>query len=426
MRRSFVRLVVSSVLASWLVGFLVVLIYVRSQSWLDERAEGDGVFLAHELLDQVPADGRPARLDALRRHFGVALSLQSPDEVAARVGRRPAPGERMPYRESAREEWYFLAFKDGSGVLAAGPVDPALPRGAVPVGAILMLVLLPVIAGWLVLRVERQLSGVERATAALGTGELSARAKTEPGATNELAARFNDMAERVEQLVRGRDELVQAVSHELGSPLSRLRFHLELLGNGSEAQREERRAAMTRELDALDDLVAELLTYVCLTYAQHDGLVVARQRFDPSRTLHDLAELAQLDAPEERAIKIDVTVPGGASVMADPRLFQRAVENVLRNALRYAGGRVRVECTEGDAHVEVAVHDDGPGIPDAVRNKIMAPFFRLEPDRDRRLGGVGLGLAIVSRIVQRHGGRVVIATSPLGGAMVATVWPRNG
>jgi two-component system sensor histidine kinase RstB len=94
--------------------------------------------------------------------------------------------------------------------------------------------------------------------------------------------------------------------------------------------------------------------------------------------------------------------------------------------MRFARGKVLLELTQDDEHVRVAVHDHGPGIPEELRERALLPFVRLEADRDRKTGGVGLGLAIVSRIVSRHGGHLTIGSSPLGGAMAATSWPRAG
>ncbi|MEM7437726.1 MAG: ATP-binding protein [Myxococcota bacterium] len=421
MRRSFVRLVIGSVLTCWAIGFVVLVLYARSETWTDERAQRDGVFLVHDLLDQEPAGSRKERLRQLQPNFPVDFSIVAVEDVERRVGRSVGPGEEVPLRVSPSEEWYFLVFQDGRGALAAGPVHPAMPpEGRVPVGVFIAIVIAPMIAGILALRVERQLTKVERASQALAVGELSARVDNPQGPSAELAASFNAMAERVERLIRSRDELVQAVSHELGSPLSRLRFHMELLENQSDVQREERLKAMTRELDALDELVAELLAYV-----QSDELALDQHTFDPSRGLHDLAELARLESPEDHAVRVDLALPSEASVFADPRLFQRAIENILRNAMKYARGNVLLELTQDDEHVRVVVHDDGPGIPKALREKVMIPFFREEAARDRKTGGVGLGLAIVSRIMHRHGGRIAIDSSPLGGAMVETSWPRT-
>jgi signal transduction histidine kinase len=413
-------LVVGSVLAVWAVGFVAVAAYLWNQTWTDAQARADGVFLAHQLLDaEVPAS-RAARLLELEEHFSVDLALLPLKEVERRVGRKVRPGEHVPHRVSGREEWYFLAFEDGTGALAVGPVNPRVPVDRVPVPFLIAIIALPVLAGLLALRVERQLKKVERASDALATGKLSARVDNQKGPSSELAAKFNEMAERVEGLVRSRDELVQAVSHELGSPLSRLRFQLELLAEHDDEQREERLRAMARDLDALDELVAELLGYV-----QSDELALDRQAFDPGRGLADLAELARLEAPEERPVEVDVELPVDASVFADQRLFLRAIENLLRNAVHHARSKVLIELTADEEHVCVAVHDDGPGIPEAQRKKVMAPFSRLEAERGRKTGGVGLGLAIVDRILRRHGGRVEITDSQLGGAMLATYWPRR-
>jgi two-component system sensor histidine kinase RstB len=304
--------------------------------------------------------------------------------------------------------------------MAAGPVDPAIPPGVIPVGALVSVALLPAIAALIALRIERELTNVERASQKLATGELSARVENLDGSSNELAASFNEMAARIEGLIRTRDELVQAVSHELGSPLSRLRFHLELLADKSEEARQYRIDAMTRDLDALDELVAELLRYV-----QSDEMVLERREVDPNRSLPDLVELARLEAPQDKVVDLELSVNTTAPILADPRLLQRTVENLLRNAVQHARGKVRLEVTSDAVVATIAVHDDGPGIPKELREKVLAPFFRSQPDRGRKTGGVGLGLAIVSRIVQRHGGQVIIATSPLGGASITTSWPHD-
>ena len=330
-------------------------------------------------------------------------------------------GEQVPLRVSRKEEWFFLVFGDGQSALAAGPVDPVIPAGFFPVGVILAIVGLPLLGGLLALRLEHALRKVERASDALAGGDLGARVENPEGASAELAARFNAMADKVERLVRSRDELVQAVSHELGAPLSRLRFHLELLESGSPAQWEERTLAMGRELDALDALVAELLEFI-----QSDELTLDLRSFAPGRGVRDLAELARLEALDGSAIEIDLDVQDGAEVVADPRYFQRAVENVLRNAMQHARDKVLLELAEEGGTLRVTVHDDGPGIPEGQREKVVQPFVRLEADRGRDTGGTGLGLAIASRIVRRHGGRLRIGTSALGGAAVETSWPVGG
>lgn len=420
MRRSFLKLVVGSVLLCWTLGFVTVVAYVSTRSWTEADAREAGVFYVFEQLTTEPPKLRTKRLAELQPNFSTPFTLLSLEEVERRVGHPVRPGEPLHYEASIREEWYFLLFPEGQSALAAGPVHPAIPTKTGPMGGILMLTLVPVIAGLIALRIEREVTKVERATQALATGEFSARVDNPHGPTNELATTFNAMAERVERLIRSRDELVQAVSHELGSPLSRLRFHIELLQHSKDTDREERLHAMTRELDALDDLVAELLSY-----AQSDDMAFEVCRFEPARTLADLAELARLEVPAARQITVRVDLPTEATAHADQRLFQRAVENVLRNAVKHAASEVRLELSEEPTLLRVSVHDDGPGIPEDSREQVATPFFRLEADRSRKTGGVGLGLAIVSRILERHGGRLEIGNSPLGGALVTTLWPRS-
>ena len=262
------------------------------------------------------------------------------------------------------------------------------------------------------------LSLLERASDALARGNLTARVKGGSGGATELAERFNAMAERVEWLVKSRDELVQAVSHELGSPLSRLRFHLEFLETEPEPRRRERLHTMARELDTLDGLVAELLSYI-----QSDDLALDMRRFEPGPLIVDLAELATLEAVEDRHMEIDLQLRGDVEGFADVRLFQRAIENLLRNAVQHAWSRVLLELAQDEEGLHVTVHDDGPGIPEDLRDRVKLPFFRLESDRGRKTGGAGLGLAIVNGIVERHGGLLTIGASPLGGAAVRTSWP---
>ncbi len=412
------RLTAGSVLLCWVVSFAVLAAYSRSRSWTDERARTDGVFLAYEILDEEERQDRAARLHELRQHYWVPLALVSNEEVERSVGKSVHPGEHIPHRASHREEWYFLVFADGSGALAAGPVDPVVPPGFMPIGVVLAILGLPLLAGLLAVAVDRSLRRVERASDALGRGNLTARVESGSGGATELAERFNAMAERVERLVKSRDELVQAVSHELGSPLSRLRFHLELLETEPEPRREERLHTMARELDTLDELVAELLSYI-----QSDDLALDIRAFEPGPLIVDLAELATLEAVETRPVEVELELREDADGVADVRLFQRAVENLLRNAVQHAGTRVVLELSQNGEGLHVTVHDDGPGIPEDLRDQVKLPFFRLESARGRKTGGAGLGLAIVTRIVERHGGQLTIGASPLGGAAVRTSWP---
>ena len=217
MRRSLIQLVVVSVLACWAVGLVFLVLYGRSQTWSEERIRKDGVFLVHEILERTPQSDRRNRLREIQQHFSVPFSLISHEALTARTGQIGSP-ESFSYRQSVRKFWYYIVLEDGSGVLAAGPVNPSIPAGVVPVGLILLLILLPVLAATVTFRLGRSILKVERANQALGVGDLSVRVNDEVGSPVRLGESFNAMADRVEHLIQRRDELVQAVSHELGSP----------------------------------------------------------------------------------------------------------------------------------------------------------------------------------------------------------------
>lgn len=413
---------VTSVVVYWALAFATMWLYAQTRSWDEDLARKDGVFHVHDLLAATPPDEREARLTPLTRHFQVGFRLAGPSALDEVLDRPPPPGTEPWSHSRGLQHWWVLPFEDGEMALLAGPVDRSTPPpGYLPIGVLVVVITLPLLATTLAIRFDREVALVEEATDALATGELGARVIPQGGPTQELSQRFNAMAERIERLIRSRDELVQAVSHELGSPLSRLRFRLELLREAESQDGHDRFDAMARELDALDALVAELLSFV-----QADDRPIERHAFDPRQSLEDLAELARLDLPDHRALTIHVAIPSGARVYADQRLFLRAVENLLRNAVQHARTRVEVVVDMTPDAVAVTVDDDGPGIPEAMRDRVTEPFSRLQADRGRDTGGVGLGLAIVHRIVERHGGQVEVTSAPAGGARFVTTWPAAG
>ncbi len=424
MSPSIQRLVLTSVALTLVLFVAVMIVFRQTAGWTEDDARRAGVLWAHRALDEVPAADRPARLAELEADVAMPLSLMDSETLRERLGHDPVPGELVLRRSGQRHQWAFVAFGDGTGGLAAGPTHPLNPFGQFPFGAVVLLVLVPLIAVLLVARLSPQLRKIEQASEALGAGALNVRVDNPSGPSSELAESFNRMAERIEQLVRERDELLQAVSHELGSPLARLRVQLELLTDEEDRAGGDpgsaRLDAMAQQLDELEQLVEDLSRWV-----QSDEAAQRPEAFDPVAPLRDLAELARDHETANEAVEIDVVAPPSAELRADPRLYQRAVDNLLRNAMRYAEHRVRLTLREEPRAIAVTVEDDGPGIPAEERERVLEPFARLGTDRDRRDGGVGLGLAIVNRILRGHGGAIEIGQSELGGAELRTVWPRG-
>ena len=415
MRSSLRRFVLNSVLICYAMGLGAVFIYLETRTWSEEAVRADGAFLAYELLAATPVDDRRAKLNELRPHFSLGLDLEARATLELLLGRSIAPGEHVRRAGRFRDEWYYIAFQDSDLVLAFGPYNPRRPQGHYPIGLLIAFLAFPALAGFFALQIERGISRVETAAEALSAGEWAARVHPDEGLSKELALRFNEMADRIERLIRARDELIQAVSHELGSPLTRIRLHLELFESEPKGQRIE---LMRRELDALDELVTELLAYV-----QSDHAELRRQKLRPAQNIADLIELAALDLADTRDVVIHFEVDADLELYADARGFIRATENIIRNAIRYADTAIWVRAQATDKAVEIVIEDDGVGIPEAMREAVRTPFMRLDADRNGSTGGVGLGLAIVDRIIIRHGGVLEIGDSDAGGARVVMRWP---
>jgi two-component system sensor histidine kinase CpxA len=236
-----------------------------------------------------------------------------------------------------------------------------------------------------------------------GRGDFSARApasrKDELG---ELARSFNEMASRIQTLLAAERRLLLDISHELRSPLARLGVAVELARSGED--REHMLDRIQKEADRLNELVAELLQ-------------VTRVEADPSMQKNDIVHLDELlgdlvyDSLLEAKAK-DCTLllraPVPATLSGDEELIRRALENVIRNAIRYAphNTSVDVDLTRSAAAALVTVRDYGPGVPPEALTRIFDPFYRVDSDRNRASGGLGLGLAIARRSVELHKGKL--------------------
>lgn len=265
-------------------------------------------------------------------------------------------------------------------------------------------------------RLERLQEGVKQ----WGEGALSTRV---PEFGNDeigfLARRFNAAAERVETLVRSHEVLLASqksllanASHELRSPLARIRIGLELLGPTASP---EFKREIARNISELDQLIEEILLASRLDAREADMGTVE------SVDLIGLAaeECARVDAeldiqrPDPVADAAPVTTELAVSGVA--KLLRRAVRNLLENARRHGAGSIALTLVERASTVEVRVCDRGPGVPEALQERIFEPFYRL-PGATERDGGVGLGLALVKSIATRHEGRAYCENRPGGGA----------
>ncbi|MGC3979992.1 MAG: ATP-binding protein [Steroidobacteraceae bacterium] len=215
----------------------------------------------------------------------------------------------------------------------------------------------------------------------------------------QLARGVNDMAERIETLVKDRDRLLHDVSHELRSPLARMRILLELARTGTQYDLGTQLLKADNEISRMDHLVDEILSYA---RSKHDGAPPALALVNLSQLTQTAISSAMVEA-EAQGIRIELTCDASCAVNGDAELLNRAIDNLLRNAIRFskAGDVIQVNVLTQAKQVWLQVIDQGPGVPAEQLTQIFQPFFRI-PGAERGKG-YGLGLALVQRIAELHG-----------------------
>lgn len=322
---------------------------------------------------------------------------------------------------------YVVLMRDGQIVQMQLPRPPPSPWSRPPLGFFWTLSLVAVavaLATYPIIRkLTRRLELLQNGVEKWGEGDLSIRVP-EIGADEVafLAKRFNQAAERVENLVKSQEALLTSqksllanASHELRSPLTRIRMGLELMGAPSSATfRDE----ISRNITELDQLIEEILLASRLD--AHEADLGTIESVDLIGLLAE--ECSRADAELDVKLAPHSELPEGmlADASALPvqgiaKLLRRAVRNLLENARRHAAGQINVNLGQADGHALISVCDRGPGVPPELRERIFEPFYRL-PGATERDGGVGLGLALVKSIAQRHGGSVSCENRPEGGA----------
>lgn len=388
------------------------------------------LFLISDELVRHPEGDMPARLQQLRREKGFGYPLQlirvresglDPDqlrrldEMDTVMALGPQGDSILLYLKISGTEW----------ILQLGPLYQLslYPTELLLVIGLLALMLIGLLIYLLVRQLEQRLMALETAAVNISSGNLDYRVDIDsPDSVGRLARAFNDMTGHVQRLMRIQRETLGAVSHELRTPVARLRFGLEMLDT-AQGQDDRQRfiEGMDGDLNELDRLVDEILTYARLEQGA-PGITMKGTNV-PRMVEQVIAELAPLDA-SIRLEHVDQSWGLGRHIDAEPRYLQRAITNLISNAMRHADSQVRVTTRIQHGMCRISVEDDGPGIPEAYRERIFTPFMRMDVSRTRASGGYGLGLSIVRRVMFWHSGRARAETSQaLGGACFILEWP---
>lgn len=241
----------------------------------------------------------------------------------------------------------------------------------------------------------------------------------------DLGRDFDIMAGRIQSLMASQQRLLHDISHELRSPLTRLKIALELARHNDPAEARWALDRIEREADRLNDLISQLLAIARLESASP---ITATDSVDLKRLVDEIVLDADFEARNyNRAVR--TITNQDCLIVGDEHLLRSAIENVVRNAVSYTAEGTEVEVSlrchddcEG-AQAIVSVRDKGAGIPQAALADIFRPFYRVADARDRASGGTGLGLSISQRAVEVHGGTVTASNAPGGGLLVEIVLP---
>ena len=410
----------------WLVGGLLVVAVVldfgfgrlqhREQPDVDRWLESTFHLIAAR-LEEAPAGERDAVAADIAAEIGVGVHLLARDEVHMND---IAGNGLVSLVDSEGNTSYLRDAESISAIIRLGPIaapEDSLLLDLLP--PIFYLSIFVVVGLWLrpLLRDINVISkGAQRFAADYRDPPSTAVNTTE---LTPLAQNIDEMAAKLSGVLRSQKELIAALSHEMRTPLARIRFALAVIDDKAEDALKQKLRAMNEDVEEIDDLVSSMLNYARL---DHPDIEMHWQAVPIENWLDKIIEKVPGDV-----IRVDEGADSSPdTVRMDPRLMELALSNLLVNARKYGKRKVLLGSVQDGSDYVVTVEDDGQGVPVDERETVFKAFTRLDDSRNRETGGYGLGLAVVSRVAELHGGTVSVDTSPtLGGARFTIRWPRG-
>jgi len=263
------------------------------------------------------------------------------------------------------------------------------------------------ISVWVIRRVTRPLRVFTAASHRLGR-DVAAPPLVAGGSSElrEAVDAFNEMQQRLRQLIENRTRMLAAISHDLRTPITLLRLRIESIDESEDKTR------MQATLDEMEAMISSTLSF-----ARDDAENEAKERVNLTALVGSIC-----DDLTDTGYQVDFDEEGELVHESRPRALRRALSNLIENAVKY-GKRARVKLRKTDAAIEITVDDDGPGIPEQEFELVFAPFYRVEQSRSSETGGVGLGLSVAQSIVDKHGGEIRLANREEGGLRVQVILP---
>ena len=268
---------------------------------------------------------------------------------------------------------------------------------------------------------SRRVRELEKVTIAFASGDFNARADTSSSkSVGTLNKSFNHMADKVSRLITTNRMLTNAVAHELRTPIFRLQWQADLLADASLNQQQQKYVdSIVEDIDEMESMVAELLYYAKM---ERPNTEIQTSSVALSSFTQSLLPKWQRDT--QLSVLIDDSSSPMTTIEADPQLLKRALDNLLRNAMRYAQNQIVLEIVETPDKSCIRIHDDGCGVEEKDWPHLFDAFYSADKSRNKSTSGFGLGLAIVKQIVELQKGEVSISHSPYGGACFTICFPK--
>lgn len=434
MRSLFWRILASFWLAIALVAGLSILLghMLNQDAWILSRHPGLNTLASRwtQHYEQEGLESAQRFLERRKHRFGIDVQVLNdsgeavvpgtfPRRAAAFEARQHNDQRRLPWRRLTQEytspdsgETYLLIYRIPHPALNAWHRESLLwPLSALGIA----LVVLTLFSLFVTLSITRPLNRLRGAVHDLGQTSYQQNSLARLAARRDefgvLANDFNKMGARLQSLIGSQRQLLRDVSHELRSPLARLRIALALAERAEPEQRQALWPRLTRECDRLEDLISEILAL-----ARVDAEQSHAEPVDLNALLGSVRKDAQLSVPEQ---EIRLKAAPGLTLQGWPTLIERAVDNLVRNALRFnpPGQPIEIHAAREPGRIVLSVRDHGPGVADEHLAQLGEPFFRAP---GQEAPGHGLGLAIARRAAERHGGNLMLGNHPQGG-FVATL-----
>jgi two-component system sensor histidine kinase RstB len=396
-------------------------------------------------LGRFSPEERAVQIERLQSNYSYPLLIQQLDQLALdnKQAKRLKRGDVVVVLEidTKGEEAltvYSLIDKEAKQALVLGPI-PTFQQTPIPLLVTLLLVSLFITglgAYLMVRRLEIRLRNMSSMVKKFGPGFFNTRLQDQGIDTvSKLAGSFNGMAERISDLINDQKHMTQAVAHELRTPISRMKFRLDMLSNlindtkNTDAQ--EKIHGLRKDLDELNHLVDETLFFHQLEAVSHQKaeseVSLANQTLASFNIIDCIQSVESKTAPLYPEKHIVINLPEQSNYLIEAYLFYltRLLQNLIVNGLRYSHSCVHISFVVLDEDYQLIIEDDGIGIDQQYASAVFQPFQRIDSSRNKALGGYGLGLAIVERIAHMHQGNVSLSESKLGGACFTFKWPKK-